>query len=1495
MSRRLTAPFLLRVAVRIVAGLGLPAGLAGEAFAAPVLNASPSPPAVTVPASGEDKATVSVFNSGDMAATNVKITFTLPAGLTFQPVPTALVDEGDGNYSFTVASLGSFNGIGASIGFRAESLGDYTVNYTVTADHATTVNGSFDVSVVKSPQDASIDGVGVDAGDPVGSFRGNFRFPENVALRLAGPSGIGLMAHYDSGMAADGVVQSALGPGWQHNYELRLTVAGSDAVIAFSGGRVLKFKLNAGVWEQTFRTDVGFRLVASAGEFILGDPRSQVMYFFNGGGRLVRIEDGRGNTTTLTYSGADLATVSDGLGRTLTFTHTGGLLTSVTDGARTVGFGYTGGTLTSFTNADGKVTLYAYDGATARMTSRTLPEGNTPVTQVYDASGRVTSQTDAAAGVMTLSYAQDFGGFSTTITDPSGATATHGYTNFGELSSLTDEAEKMISLGVDDAGRRNGAFDRTGQFTNIFYDADTGMPDFIQHPGGGLNESFTYTPRTVNGIPFEDLTRHDLPDFTADQYAYDASGNLTQWTLRDGEIFTFTHNARGQVLTATNPTAGVATYTYDANARLATAADTDVAAHTYGYDALHRLTLVTNPDTTTRAFAYDVLNRVTGTTNERGHTTSLSYDDNSRLTSVTDALTNAVQYEYDALDRVTRIVDRLGEDVSFTYDIRQLPATVTDRNNFTTTFTHDTRRRMTGVTNAAGKTTSFGYDDEGRLTSITNPRGETTTIGRDEMGYPVSATDANGHTATRQLDAMKRTRFAFNQLGNKTSYSYTARGQLASVTLPNGIAASYRYNDLGALGQITDPNGREWNFTHTPMGRTATSTDPLGRTTSFSYDNRGRRTLVTFPGGATLTPTYDGAGNVTRLLYSDGTDLNYTYDALHRVTSATDGAATLAFTYDAEGRVTNTRQPGPLDFSADYDAGGRLTSVTHPGGTTVSYTYDSRDRLTSAGDSLTGTTLTFSYDDADRLTGIARPNGVNTIYDYDAAGRLVRIREGTIIDIGYTLDAAGRITEADFVNVPLDPTTVIADENVSFTYDDASQISTGGHSYDTRGRQTASPANTYTWDDASRLVAINAVTNDYNALGDIVTRTEAGATTRFFYNAALALRPIVAERNETTMQLERLHVWSPGGLLLYIINLPGNTVSFPHFDQVGSTLALTNVAGAVTDSYGYDLHGRLLAQTGTSTQPWRFNGRFGVRTDGPLRHMRARWYDSQTARFLSKEPIWPLLRDPRKLNPYQYAQLDPVRRIDRRGTDDELPQVLEGAGLDSYMRMFLEWGAGASARKKEGGSLGLEGYAAYWIALRDIKAQEKADAARESQRVGEFLQQSLPPDPGVTGEYLLNNPPGFDESQDYDTGGSVPPPAAALDMFKVWPDITEYGIVGGANAAAPAPTPPVVNPPAAATPPMTMPAPDAAAHPGTSLQTTAPMTLGGAGTSAGALLFSPGKGVVYQQSAGGGTWRTRLGPGSARWEPLGSPNSPFGSCEPSGGDTFPIWYRDNLK
>lgn len=376
---------------------------------------------------------------------------------------------------------------------------------------------------------------------------------------------------------------------------------------------------------------------------------------------------------------------------------------------------------------------------------------------------------------------------------------------------------------------------------------------------------------------------------------------------------------------------------------------------------------------------------------------------------------------------------------------------------------------------------------------------------------------------------------------------------------------------------------------------------------------------------------------------------------MNRLTAAND----ITFGYDPAGRVISTKDSNDIAFGAVYDNAGRLTAASYNDAEmTVTYTYDARDLLTRVTDNLSGAQMDFTYDADSRLIAVTRANGVNGIYTWDAASRLIRIQEGTILDIQSTYNGAGEMTQT-VMTAPLDPADALTTGSSDFSVDDASQINSAGYAYDARGRQTADPDRTYGWDNAGRLVQIAQDEHNtllgYNGLGDLRLRNDGTEQLKFYVNAALGLRPIVAERNAATGQMLRFYVYAPGGRLLYMVDhANANAVYYYHFDHIGSTLALTDAAGAVSDSYAYDPYGRLLDHQGDNPQRFTFIGEWGVRSETDrLYYMRARCYDAATGRFLSPEPIWPQLSDPKTLNPYQYADADPVQLIDPTGLSNQ--------------------------------------------------------------------------------------------------------------------------------------------------------------------------------------------------------------------------------------------------
>lgn len=123
--------------------------------------------------------------------------------------------------------------------------------------------------------------------------------------------------------------------------------------------------------------------------------------------------------------------------------------------------------------------------------------------------------------------------------------------------------------------------------------------------------------------------------------------------------------------------------------------------------------------------------------------------------------------------------------------------------------------------------------------------------------------------------------------------------------------------------------------------------------------------------------------------------------------------------------------------------------------------------------------------------------------------------------------------------------------------------------------------------------------------------------------------------------------------------------SYYHSDRKGSTLALSDDAGTITDLYQYDEFGVPSGSSGNTPNPFRYLGSFGVydNGDGTL-FARARHYHPDLGRFLSRDALFGTQDNGQSLNRYVYALNDPVDMADASGfvaTDAFCPLFYEEA------------------------------------------------------------------------------------------------------------------------------------------------------------------------------------------------------------------------------------------
>lgn len=248
---------------------------------------------------------------------------------------------------------------------------------------------------------------------------------------------------------------------------------------------------------------------------------------FSSTGQLLSVADRNGHTTTLQYSGTKLATVTDSAGRQLSVTWTGARITAVASGGRSVSFAYNdgAGNLTDYTDVGGGVWRFTYDGHLLKTMRRPGQAGVTPpavVTNIYDALGRVTSQTDELGRLTTLNYATVSATVSrTTVTDPDNHVTVEEYTNYVRTKLTRGVAPSASTWAFETDPYTLGitkVTDPLNRVTRASYDRHGNMTSYTDALGHGASA-------TYNGFD-EPVTVTDLDGVTT-TYAYDANANPT--------------------------------------------------------------------------------------------------------------------------------------------------------------------------------------------------------------------------------------------------------------------------------------------------------------------------------------------------------------------------------------------------------------------------------------------------------------------------------------------------------------------------------------------------------------------------------------------------------------------------------------------------------------------------------------------------------------------------------------------------------------------------------------------------------------------------------------------------------------------------------------------------------------------------------------------------------------------------------------------------------
>ncbi|MFO0768360.1 MAG: RHS repeat-associated core domain-containing protein [Nitrospiraceae bacterium] len=804
----------------------------------------------------------------------------------------------------------------------------------------------------------------------------------------------------------------------------------------------------------------------------------------------------------------------------------------------------------------------------------------------------------------------------------------------------------------------------------VFSQASAGAAWLMQQKDR-YNNSITITRSPLN----------QRVDSIADQYGR---------TLKFG--YTTTANQAGSALitSITDPMGRTVGYQYDALHRLSTITAPDGGVTIYTYDVNNRLTTITDPrgitylttlyypsglvakqilaDGGTYRFEYTLAGSTitqAKVTDPRGNPTTYTFN-NYQFVSQIDAPGQTTQFQLQSsTNYLTQVTDALGRTTAYTYDSNGNVASITDPENNTTAFEYDaTYSRLTKITDAMtpANITTFSYPSLAQ-TTITDPLGKVTTIAYNSQGQPTSITDPLAHATTFEYDAFGNLKTTVDALNNRTERTYDAISRLVGIKDPRGFVTAFRYDtanrvrlitdakngttqfsyDLnGNLLTVTDAKSQMTTYTYDSMDRLATRKDALNRQESYQYDLAGNLTQFTDRKSQVTTFGYDALNRRTGATYV-GSSTTFGYDAISRLTSVNDSVGgTITWVYDVVGkhpRVAETTNTGTV--TVEYDEIGRRAKLSATGLTDTTYAYDKNSRLT--GVTRGSQTVTLAYDDAGRRTSLTYPNGVVTSYGYDNANRLLTINHvktsTTIEALTYQYDTASNRVSLNRANAAasLIPTAVSSN-----SYDAANQqtqFSGVTQTFDANGNLTNDGTNTYTWDSRNRLTGISGVVTAsyiYDGLGRRKSKTIGGTTTGFWYDGNDILADLSGGTPSATY-VRGLNIDEP-----YIRK--GTSDEFYEADALGSSVALTNGAGASQTTYTYEAFGNTTQGGTASANTFQFTGR---ENDGAnAYYYRARYYHPKVQRFISEDP---LDFTGRGTNLYSFVDNDPVNFTDPLG------------------------------------------------------------------------------------------------------------------------------------------------------------------------------------------------------------------------------------------------------
>ena len=1093
--------------------------------------------------------------------------------------------------------------------------------------------------------------------------------PEGDILKITDPTGVFTAFEYDEHHD----IVAMLNPAGE---AIRFTrdAAGQITSVSNPLGATTTLEYNAAGVLTSFTNPLGARWTLTYPQQPVGDGAPYMVRAHQQGGQArdasvgalpEAVTDPAGNTTAFTYTaGGDIATVTNAVGGTTRHEYDtfGNLVKMITAGNRVWEYSWDGlSQLVGLTDPTGAITRFEYDrageitqvtDATGVISHRSIErhEGVESVTGTgeglfssaffkVDVLGRVTeiSQQDgastkpASSSHDTSKASTGAGAAGAGIAGTAGTGIPHGVSSSAEAIAAAETA----GAPSQPTGRQMFTYDAAGNIVEAL-DANGGLTQYVRDAAGRVTRiisaagRFTdYTYDTCGRLVTESVGLNEPVRVTDPVTGAPSWEEPTRWA-----VTTLVYDAASQVIERRTPDGLVEKMTYDAAGRL-TKVQAGRRVATYAWDACNQLVRVQDSTFGTRRYAYNELGQLVRVTDGLGNRTFFVYDADGLLTSVTDPTGAITEYEYDAAGRILEVAKK------------PHPDSTVETSPIRTTYTWDAAGRLLSEDDGV-RTRSFEYDARtGDLTRTLIDGSLAAEYGTDTPTLPGSTiTWMKDHTG----DAPVTYRRVFDATGNLVEYTRQVDGT-ENTSEPGTAAALETFTSTGSY------------------------------TLTYAYDADGFRTMMLTPYGSSQW-VLDGSGRPIR--------------SINTASIAGPGVREREsvigeFSYDVMGHLVRA-QVGETISTWDFDQDGLVSSYEHTSeqgdentAEGVQVIRDHTGRIIGLDSTTTGLVM-YSYDEAGQLTG-ARADGYELTWVYEGglmvAERLYhhntaedeatdRVLLGERQFIYNGLNQLLHCTTIERPHTPEGASAAWVSTEVSYTYNAAGQR--------TRQKSITSDGviqeRTYTWGITGALTTVSDTTTDARGaeVPELCSRLRVHADTTGVATAITGNDQVTVPLlwDPTSSAPHLLGAGSipaagadggfsqaavPGGFDPWSVpGVPNTGVGFGALSAPGlGTISATSAAAPQTPGLpsalgapGISGASTLLTSVGLP-EGVSFTGS-GTLAVGGLALMGARVFDPSSKKFLSQDPLPPIVGAGWFADSYSFLGHDPVGMIDPWGT-----------------------------------------------------------------------------------------------------------------------------------------------------------------------------------------------------------------------------------------------------